>query len=68
MLDSEFLKNQTVLFVEDEELAREKLAKLLSKLFKTVILAINGDDGLKKFKESYNSNEKIDLIIYTEFF
>jgi len=63
MLDSEFLKNQTVLFVEDEELAREKLAKLLSKLFKTVILAINGDDGLKKFKEAYNSNEKIDLII-----
>ncbi len=63
MIDSEFLKNQTVLFVEDEELAREKLAKLLSKLFKTVILAINGEEGLKKFKESYDSDEKIDLII-----
>ena len=42
MLTPEFLKNQRVLFVEDEELAREKLAKLLSKLFKEVVLASNG--------------------------
>ena len=63
MFDSSFLKNQIVLFVEDEELAREQLAKLLNKLFKNVIVAINGKDGLEKFKNAFESNEKIDLII-----
>ena len=63
MLTPDFLKNQTVLFVEDEELAREKLAKLLSKLFKEVILASNGLEGLEKYEKSKITNEKIDLII-----
>ena len=63
MLTPEFLKNQRVLFVEDEELAREKLAKLLSKLFKEVILASNGLEGLEKYEKSKITNEKIDLII-----
>ena len=52
MFTPDFLKNQTVLFVEDEELAREKLAKLLSKLFKEVILASNGLEGLEKYEKS----------------
>lgn len=59
MIDSEFLKNQTVLFVEDEELAREKLAKLLSKLFKTVILAINGEERFKNSKNHMNQMKKL---------
>ena len=63
MFTPEFLKNLRVLFVEDEELAREKLAKLLSKLFKEVILASNGLDGLEKYQNSKATNEKIDLII-----
>lgn len=63
MLTPDFLKNQRVLFVEDEELAREKLAKLLSKLFKEVILASNGLEGLEKYEKSKITNEKIDLII-----
>ena len=63
MLTPEFLKNQRVLFVEDEELAREKLAKLLSKLFKEVVLASNGLEGLEKYEKSKITNEKIDLII-----
>lgn len=63
MLTPEFLKNQRVLFVEDEELAREKLAKLLSKLFKEVISASNGLEGLEKYEKSKITNEKIDLII-----
>ena len=33
MFDMEYLKSQTVLFVEDEELAREILANMLSKVF-----------------------------------
>lgn len=63
MLTPDFLKNQRVLFVEDEELAREKLAKILSKLFKEVVLASNGLEGLEKYEKSKITNEKIDLII-----
>lgn len=63
MLTPDFLKNLRVLFVEDEELAREKLAKILSKLFKEVILASNGLEGLEKYEKSKITNEKIDLII-----
>ncbi|MDD2894634.1 MAG: response regulator [Aliarcobacter sp.] len=63
MLTPDFLKNLRVLFVEDEELAREKLAKLLSKLFKEVILASNGLEGLEKYEKSKITDEKIDLII-----
>ncbi|MDZ7819251.1 MAG: response regulator [Aliarcobacter sp.] len=60
----EFLKSQTVLFVEDEELAREILAKiLLSKIFKKVITAANGLEGLEKFKESKSSDNEVDLVI-----
>ena len=58
----EYLKSQTVLFVEDEELAREILANMLSKVFKKVLTAANGLEGLEKFEESKSSNE-IDLII-----
>ena len=63
MFTPDFLKNQRVLFVEDEELAREKLAKLLGKLFKEVVLASNGLEGLEKYEKSKITNEKIDLII-----
>ncbi|PUE66571.1 response regulator [Arcobacter caeni] len=63
MLTPDFLKNQRVLFIEDEELAREKLAKILSKLFKEVVLASNGLEGLEKYEKSKITNEKIDLII-----
>ena len=60
MFTPDFLKNQRVLFVEDEELAREKLAKLLSKLFKEVVLASNGLEGLEKYEKSRITNEKIE--------
>lgn len=63
MFTPDFLKDQRVLFVEDEELAREKLAKILGKLFKEVVLASNGLEGLEKYEKSKITNEKIDLII-----
>ena len=63
MFDTKYLKSLTVLFVEDEDLARELLAKILSKIFKNVITSANGLDGFEKFKESQTSIEKIDLII-----
>lgn len=63
MFTPDFVKDLRVLFVEDEELAREKLAKLLNKLFKEVVLASNGLEGLEKYQKSKATNEKIDLII-----
>ena len=63
MNNADFLKQQTVLFVEDEDLAREKLAKFLGKIFKRVIVAQNGLEGLEKFKISLDSSESVDLIV-----
>jgi CheY-like chemotaxis protein len=63
MSNIEYLRTQTVLYVEDEELAREVLAKILSKLFKKVITAKNGLEGLENFNKFKDTNETIDLII-----
>lgn len=63
MINKSFLSTISVLYVEDEELAREKLCKLLTKLFKRVDTAKNGKDGLEKFQESINTNTTYDLII-----
>ena len=63
MFDVKYLKSQTVLFVEDEEVAREILAKVLSKMFKNVITASNGLEAYEKFELASNSSDKIDLII-----
>ena len=51
MSNIEYLRTQTVLFVEDEELARDVLAKILTKLFKKVITAANGQEGLENFNK-----------------
>lgn len=63
MSNIEYLKTQTVLFVEDEVLAREVLAKILTKLFKKVITAENGLEGLEIFNKFKDTEEPIDLII-----
>ena len=63
MFDLKYLKSQTVLFVEDEEVAREILAKVLSKMFKNVITALNGLEAYEKFERASFSSDKIDLII-----
>ena len=63
MINKSFLSTISVLYVEDEELAREKLAKLLTKFFKKVDTAKNGKDGLEKFNESINTNNPYDLVI-----
>lgn len=63
MPNIEYLRTQTVLFVEDEELARDVLAKILNKLFKKVITAANGLEGLDSFNKQKDLKEPIDLII-----
>lgn len=49
----ENLKNLTILIVEDDNKIKSSIARALEWLFKSVILAKNGDEGLKKFKK-YN--------------
>lgn len=45
------LKELTILLVEDEGGARESMGEILANEFRKVILAGNGDEGLKKFKK-----------------
>lgn len=63
MFNRDFLKKLTILFVEDEEVAREQFAKSLKRLFKSVILGVNGEDGYYKFQEARLNSEPIDLIL-----
>jgi len=47
----EISKQFTVLYVEDEEAVRSTVSGILDMLFSSVIIAENGDDGLRLFKE-----------------
>jgi YesN/AraC family two-component response regulator len=51
-------KNISVLYVEDEELLRNKTGSMLNKLFQNVDLAINGKEGLDKYLHN-----KYDIVI-----
>ncbi|WP_072680292.1 response regulator [Arcobacter sp. LA11] len=62
MFNEEFLSSLTILYVEDEDLARERLGKTLKRFFKNVLLASNGEEGYITFKkEQLNGN--VDLIL-----
>lgn len=63
MINNEFLKQLTILYVEDEDIAREQFAKSLRRLFKNVILGVNGEDGYNKFQEARLASQSIDLIL-----
>jgi len=52
--------NITVLYVEDEENIRTAISGLLGPLFKDLLLAENGEEGVSLFEEN---QENIDLII-----
>ena len=57
-MDIEILKSKTVLFVEDEDLLRDAIAKFLGRRCKEVYVASNGKEGLKAYKK-----HKPDLVI-----
>ena len=50
MITPEALKQQTVLLVEDDEIARESWAVILGRLAGRVIEAANGQEALEVFK------------------
>ncbi len=58
--DNLLLKRLQILYVEDDEHVRQELTLLLSKFFKKVYTAIDGQEGLSLYREK---KEKIDLII-----
>ena len=51
-------KELKLLYVEDNEAARKSILNILQEFFDDIVVAVDGEDGLKKFKEN-----SIDLII-----
>jgi len=58
-MNKDFLKQLTVLYVEDKNEIRNFTSNILSTFLKKLIVCSNGEEGLKSFKE----NPDIDLII-----
>lgn len=54
----QYSKGLTLLYVEDNDDAREMTTMILEDFFDTIVVAVDGDDGLKKYKEN-----SIDIII-----
>lgn len=54
-MSSDVLKDLVLLFVEDEDNIRKSMQDAIGDKFNKVIMAQNGDEGLKKFKK-YNPN------------
>ncbi len=63
MIDQDFLKTLTVLYVEDDKQISESFCDILEKLFSKVILVEDGLSGLDVFRESLNTEHAIDAII-----
>jgi PAS domain S-box-containing protein len=63
LLDQEFLKNITVLYVEDEKDIRDSMSMVFEKLFKKVVMATNGQDGYDKFRIHHENNLHFDIVI-----
>jgi len=47
----EKLKNSTILYIEDDEITRDNISSYLKRQCKNLYVAIDGQDGLEKFKE-----------------
>lgn len=59
-----YTKDLNILFVEDDIEFRKEFTELLLDIFPNVITAVDGADGLNKYKEFYKENNKyFDLII-----
>lgn len=63
MIKVDFLKTLTLLYVEDDIQVREKFLIILTKLFKNVIVAHDGVEGLQQYNNAYKEGLYIDLII-----
>ncbi len=59
----EFTKILSVLYVEDETLLQESVKEYLQKIFKKVVCASNGEEGLSLYKKHLEDDEKFNIII-----
>lgn len=59
----EYKSNVRILCIEDEPHAALKLIKILSKYYKNIDLANNGEEALEIYRDCYIENKPIDLII-----
>lgn len=59
-VDNALLKRLVILYVEDDESIRSELTSLLSKFFKNIYTADDGEDGIKLY---HQHKEEIDIII-----
>ena len=55
-MNIEHLKNKKVLYVEDDEAIMKSFSKILNKVFKEVLTAVNGEEGLEVFKKNQDVN------------
>lgn len=51
--DKKFLKGLTILYVEDEEDAREQFATFLERMVSRLIIAVNGKEGLELYHDQH---------------
>lgn len=51
MVSSEQLENTTVLYVEDEDVARMAVGAFLKRQVSQLVTASNGEEGLRQYKE-----------------
>lgn len=63
MNNNNFYKKLILLYVEKDKTIREELSELLRRLFKTVIITTNVEDGYIKFKEITSNEQSVDLIL-----
>ncbi|WP_456458093.1 EAL domain-containing protein [Nitratifractor sp.] len=59
-MNPDFLKNLSVLYVEDEAVVRESVRRNIAPFVREVITAENGEEGLARFREN---RDRIDLIV-----
>ncbi len=63
MFNQDFLKQLTILYVEDDDIARMQLSKALQRLFKNVIQATNGEEGYNLYSQAQEKKQVIDLVL-----
>ncbi len=63
MLNREFLKRISILYVEDEPMIRDSMQLIFDKLFKHTVIATNGQDGFDRFKFHQERGMLFDVII-----
>jgi len=64
MIDQDFLKTLTILYIEDDETIRDSFLEILEKLFSKVVVAEDGLSALNEFKDSRESgSETFDAIV-----